>query len=49
LGCRGLSFSATDVRLIQGDKKVLRNMLMEENLIDLVDVNHREWDKELAL
>jgi len=49
LGCRGRSFSATDVRLIQGDKKVSRNMITEENLVGGEDPNYREWDKRLAL
>lgn len=46
LGYRGRSFSATDVRSIQGDQKVSRNMIMEENLVEGDDVNYREWDKD---
>jgi hypothetical protein len=34
---------------MQGDQKVSGNMIMEENLVGGDDVNHREWDKELAL
>ena len=46
LGYRGRSFSATDVRLIQGDKKVSRNMIMEKKLVGGEDPNYREWDKD---
>jgi hypothetical protein len=48
-GDRGLSLSATYLRLIQGYERRSRNIVMEENSVGSGDVNYREWDNGLAL